>query len=469
MDERTRRSAGYCDLLVWVLTSRQLLSQVEMTFLTEHVRHSGPALRGVCPQRLSAPGHVEEWEQFLTRSAPQLLDKVRHFAPDMGFPAGSLRRKSFRWRAARCASTGRTPSAGRICCACCSGWTRDFMPGSCALACGAPAQNCRAAFEPLEVLLASEEGRSEPATQRMGRREPPGRAQAAIGRGAGANVELFLEEFSADARARATELAARLTDIVAASGGVYARQLNQGIADAAEPLLTQLNTRVAATVKRFGEAPLSEEWTNTSTALRGRPKPPFSFRSDWRPEASTPSWWQRPHSLRRSSAGRHAWLASVRTADRRVTDGVIAAMQARRALFCEAFDSCTRCVSQSRLHRMSLRSLCCENCGTAWAGVLQRPPDSRPAPSLTCRARPTGLCAAGNKDSPDEHVRHRSSTRRHLSSLCARAARRRTLALVGDGARSMIPNTVVARGQWGSSALGPCGSVLTQPVRGAHG
>ena len=85
MDERTRRSAAYADVLVWVLTSRQLLSQVEMEFLSNHLREAGPASVVFVLNGFLRRDTREEWDQFVAKNAPQLIDKVNHFGTDMGF------------------------------------------------------------------------------------------------------------------------------------------------------------------------------------------------------------------------------------------------------------------------------------------------------------------------------------------------------------------------------------------------
>jgi hypothetical protein len=337
MDERTRRSAGYCDLLVWVLTSRQLLSQVEMTFLTDHVRRSGPLSVVFVLNGFLRRDTIEEWQQFLTRSAPQLLDKVRHFAPDMGFPPE--------------ASAEIIPVAGRAMCT----HGREAFGGADLLRlllgvdsrfharvmrtrlwrAGAELQSC---VEPLEVLLVSEtedlnRRRSEwAAASRLAERKR--QLAAALEQ----NVEQFLQEFSAGARARATELAARLTDVVAASGGVSVRQLHQGIAVAAETAVRQLNTRVAATLKRFGEPALSEEWTDYFRSVARPPEATLQLPERLEAGGIEAILVATPAFVAEKLGRPPSWLASVRTAIARATDGVIAAMQGRRALFCEAFD-----------------------------------------------------------------------------------------------------------------------------------
>jgi hypothetical protein len=337
MDERTRRSAGYCDLLVWVLTSRQLLSQVEMTFLTDHVRHSGPASVVFVLNGFLRRDTAEEWQQFLTRSAPQLLEKVSHFAPDMGFPPE--------------APAQIIPVAGRAMCK----HGQDTFGGTDLLRfllgvdsrfharvmrtrlrrAGAELKAC---VQPLEELLAAETAdlnrrRSEwAAASRLAERKR--QLAAALEQ----HVEQFLQEFSSGARARATEFASRLTDIMAASGGVYARQLNKGIAAAAQTALSQLSARVATTLKRFGEAPLSDEWTEYLGSVARPPETTLQFPERLEAGGIDALMLATPAFVAEKLGRPPQWLASVRAAISRVTDGVVAAMQARRAHFCEAFE-----------------------------------------------------------------------------------------------------------------------------------
>jgi len=337
MDERTRRSAGYCDLLVWVLTSRQLLSQVEMTFLAEHVRNSGPASVVFVLNGFLRRDSVEEWEQFLTRSAPQLLDKVEHFAPDMGFPPE--------------APAQIIPVAGRAMCK----HGPDTFGGSdlrhFLLAvdsrfhprvmrtrlwrAGAELTSC---VRPLEDLLAADKielnrRRGEWAVARQ-LAERKRQLAATLEH----SVELFLQEFASAARARATELAARLTDPVAASAGVYARQLNYGISDAARTALAQLKVRVAAATTRFGEAPLSEEWKKYLDSLAQPPETTLQLPQRLEAGGIDALMLATPAFVAEKLGRLPAWVASVRAAINRVTDGVVAALQARRPLFLAAFE-----------------------------------------------------------------------------------------------------------------------------------
>lgn len=337
MDERTRRSASYCDLLVWVLTSRQLLSQVEMTFLAEHVRHSGPASVLFVLNGFLRRDSVEEWEQFLSRSAPQLLDKVRHFAPDMGFPPE--------------AAAQIIPVAGRAMCKhgphtfggtdllrFLLGVNSRFHPRVMRTRLWRAGAELKCCVQPLEELLATEKAelnRRRTAWTAMRQLAERKRQLAAA---LEQSIDLFLQEFSAAARARAAQLSARLTDIVAASGGVYAQQLNQGTVDAARTALAQLHTRVAAAAKRFGAAPLSEEWRQYLDSVARPPETTLQFPERLEAGGIDALIVATPALVAEKLGRPPAWLASARAAIGRVTDGVVAAMQARRAHLCEAFE-----------------------------------------------------------------------------------------------------------------------------------
>ena len=337
MDERTRRSAAYCDVLVWVLTSRQLLSQVEMAFLSTHVRDSGPAsvvfvLNGFLRRDTS-----EEWQQFLARSVPQLLDKVRHFAPDMGF--------------AREAPPEIIPVAGRAMCK----HGQDTFGGSdllrfliavdsrfhprvmCTRLWRAASQ-LRDCVGPLDELLAREteeinrrKGEWDAANRLLERKRQLALALERI-------IGQFLEELSAAARACASKLEARLTDIMAASGGVYARQLNEGIEAAAETAVTQMIARLGAILKRSGEPALNEEWIQYFRRLAQPPQASVQLPEQLEAGGIDAVMLTTPAFVAQKLGRPPQWLASARTAIARVIDGTDTAMQARRALFSAALE-----------------------------------------------------------------------------------------------------------------------------------
>lgn len=337
MDERTRRSAGYCDLLVWVLTSRQLLSQVEMAFLTDHVCRSGPTSVVFVLNGFLRRDTAEEWQQFLTRSAPQLLEKVRHFAPDMGFPPE--------------APAEVIPVAGRAMCK--HGQDTFGRDDLLRLLLGVDSRTharvvrtrlwragaeLRSCLEPLQDLLARESADFERRRSEWAAASRAAERKRQLAAALEQNVEQFLQELSSGARARASELSARLTDVVAASGGVYARQLNHGIAAAAEAALAQLNARVAATVKRFGESALSDEWTRYFASLARPPETTLRLPEQLEAGGIDALMVATPAFVAEKLGRPPAWLASVRSDIARVTDAVLGAMQARRGRFCEAFE-----------------------------------------------------------------------------------------------------------------------------------
>ncbi len=337
MDERTRRSAAYSDVLVWVLTSRQLLSQVEMAFLSTHVRDSGPASVVFVLNGFLRRDTLEEWQQFLARSAPQLLDKVRHFAPDMGF-VQDVPPEIIPVAGRAMCKHGQDTFGGSDLLRFLIGVDSRFHPRVMRTRLWRAASELRNCVAPLDELLAREtqeidrrKGECDAANRLAERKRQLALALERI-------IEQFLEELSGAARACGGKLEARLTDIMAASGGIYARQLNEGIAAAAETAVTQMIARLGATLQRSGEPPLNEEWMQYFRRLAQPPQATFELPERLEAGGIDAVLLATPAFVAAKLGRPPQWLASVRTAIARVIDGTVTAMQVRRALFRAALE-----------------------------------------------------------------------------------------------------------------------------------
>lgn len=79
------RAARQADVLVWVLSSKQPLSEVEMVFLAGYIAERGPTGVVFVLNAFLAENTHAAWTAFLARKAPWIQDKVLHHAPDLGF------------------------------------------------------------------------------------------------------------------------------------------------------------------------------------------------------------------------------------------------------------------------------------------------------------------------------------------------------------------------------------------------
>jgi Dynamin family len=337
MDARTLRSAAYADVLAWVLTSRQLLSQVEMEFLSGHVRESGPASVVFILNGFLRTDTTAEWGQFLAKSAPQLINKVQHFAPDMGFPEQ--------------APPAIIPVAGRAMCK--SG--QDSFGGSELVRfmvgvdsrfhprvmrtrlwrASAGLRDCAAKLDE-PIARAAEEIERRKIEVAEGNRRAEGKRRLA--ESLDKVVEQFVEEFSTGARACSTDLASRMTNVAAASGGIHAAQLNQGIVAVAEAAARRMIERLGDTLRRTGELPLNQEWMTYFVSLTRPPATALRFREQIEAGGVDAVVAAIPAFLGEKLGRPPQWLATVRSELQRVTEGIVAAMQSRRARFSEGFD-----------------------------------------------------------------------------------------------------------------------------------
>jgi predicted GTPase len=337
MDERTRRSAAYADVLVWVLTSRQLLSQVEMEFLSNHLRESGPAsvifvLNGFL--RRDTP---EEWEQFVAKSAPQLINKVNHFSADMGFVEE--------------APPVILPVAGRAMCAA----GQDSFGGSALLRfmtsvdagshprvirtrlwrASAGLRECAARLDEPAAQKADELTKLKKEVEDANRLVERKRSLAESLAG---TVDQFLEAFASGAHAGSASLSARITDLSATSGSVGAAWWNQSIAAVAEAAGRNMIARAEDILRSRGEAPMGREWQQYFSSL-SRP-PAVGLRFPQRLESGgVDAFIETIPALLGEKLGHPPhWLVAVRLEIQRATNAVIQAMQSRRAQFMDGFD-----------------------------------------------------------------------------------------------------------------------------------
>ena len=456
MDERTRRSAAYADVLAWVLTSRQLLSQVEMEFLSTHIRESGPASVLFILNGFLRSDTTEEWEQFLSKSAPQLINKVRHFGPDMGFPEQ--------------APPAILPVAGRAMCK--SGQNSfggaellRFMVGvdsrfhprvmrTRLWRASARLRDCAAQLDD-PIARAAEEFERRKNEMVEGNRRAEGKRRLA--ESLTKIVGQFLEEFSTGARACETNLAARMTNVAVVSGGIHAAQWNREIGAIAEAAARRMLGRTSESLRRQGQTPVNQEWMEYFVSLTRPPAIYIQFPEQLESGGVNALVAAIPAFVGEKLDRPPQWLATVRSEIHRQTENIITAMQSRRTRLIEGFD---------RLYSLQAADLPAPD-----ETALRRLEESRN--TLRELADEAAKLAAPN-EAAGGAARVETGARRMntlgvdyqptvtVMALREEGGKSAQVAPVGDGIRSRIPNAIARDGAWGSRADGHAG-VMAAP------
>ncbi|MCW3096890.1 MAG: hypothetical protein JWL77_2508 [Chthonomonadaceae bacterium] len=86
MDARAMASARAGDVLLWVLNSKQFLSEVEAGFLADHVAANGPGSVVLFLNIFLEQDDLPTWQAYRQRQIPRLCAKVAEVAPEIGFP-----------------------------------------------------------------------------------------------------------------------------------------------------------------------------------------------------------------------------------------------------------------------------------------------------------------------------------------------------------------------------------------------
>lgn len=85
MDDCALRAVKLADVLVWVLASRQCLSEPEQEFLASYIEEHGPASVIFVLNSFLRRDTVEHWDSFLNKELPRLLTRIQSYAPGIGF------------------------------------------------------------------------------------------------------------------------------------------------------------------------------------------------------------------------------------------------------------------------------------------------------------------------------------------------------------------------------------------------
>ena len=84
MDDRAWAAAIEADVLVWVLTSRQLLSETEVGFLADFVARRGAAALQFVVNAFLRDDTEAAWQRFLADKMPAHLERLYAAAPRLG-------------------------------------------------------------------------------------------------------------------------------------------------------------------------------------------------------------------------------------------------------------------------------------------------------------------------------------------------------------------------------------------------
>jgi hypothetical protein len=337
MDERTRRSAAYADVLAWVLTSRQLLSQVEMEFLSAHIKESGPASVVFILNGFLRGDTAGEWEQFKSKSAPQLINKVAHYGPDMGFPDQAPPAVLPVAGRAMCKS-GQNSFGGADLLKFMVGVDSRFHPRVMRTRLWRAASRLRDCAARLDESVARAEEEHARRTSEVAEANRLVERKRRLAESLTKIVEQFLEEFSAGARACGTGLASRLTNVAAASSGIHAEQLNQEIAAVAEAAGKRMLGRANETLRRIGETPLNPQWMEYYSSLTRPPATTLRFVETIEGGGVDALIAAIPAFVGEKLGRPPQWLATVRSEIQRVTESVVTAIQSRRPRLLDGFD-----------------------------------------------------------------------------------------------------------------------------------
>jgi Dynamin family len=85
MNDCALRAARQADILLWVLSSRQCLSEPEIAFLSSYIQERGPASVVFVINIFLEQDTQQSWQRFLVKQLPVLQNKVQFFAPELGF------------------------------------------------------------------------------------------------------------------------------------------------------------------------------------------------------------------------------------------------------------------------------------------------------------------------------------------------------------------------------------------------
>ena len=259
MDDRTRKSAGRADVLAWVLTSRQLLSEVEMEFLSVHIQKSGPASVFFILNGFLANDTQEEWQRFLARQVPQLINKVQDFAPDMGFPdhgAATILTVAGRAMSSHGQETFGGSELLRTLLAMDSKWHPRVMQTRLRRAAGA-LRECAAQAEQSARQRAGELDQKKKAVVEANRQA----SEKGIFRDALVKIvdDLF-EEVGSRLRSCAAGVAGAVASIASVADGSVAAQMNQQMATVAETATRRAVERINDVAQRNRQLALTPDW-----------------------------------------------------------------------------------------------------------------------------------------------------------------------------------------------------------------
>jgi|GEM_PF-3095227 predicted GTPase len=270
MNERARHAARQADILLWVLSSYQPLSETEMAFLAQHIAECGPASVILLLNIFLPQDTPQEWENFLTHKLTVYQNKIKTFAPLIGCKSQIppliviSGRALYTQNALSPSNTTRSESPANhdsFGAQSLYHLIRSLSTADCPHIRKARLQRAAIALRQLipmiEQRMARDQARREEvqATWQKQRQEATYR-QARFKQAIESIVDLFLAEWSTYARACAVTLASHLTAAAPTSCDSYARQLDQWLKIGASYARSALLLRLAAAVQQFDQLPL---------------------------------------------------------------------------------------------------------------------------------------------------------------------------------------------------------------------
>jgi len=255
MDQRALQAARAADTLIWVTSSRQPLSEVEMDFLADYVAQRGPASVVFLVNAFLQKDELDEWKAFLSDKMPRVIGKIHANAQAMGFPSPPLV----------------IPAAGRALCGTeapgfgrrdlrqfLTSFNSNTHPRVQRARLYQTALELRSLESTVRQRVASETEslarRAAAAKQRQARE----RRRADFAREIESAAEAFLADWGARARQTGAALAATITAPSLQRGLTYSETLSRELKAAADGVVTGLLDRVQRLAEEYNQPPIDD-------------------------------------------------------------------------------------------------------------------------------------------------------------------------------------------------------------------
>jgi hypothetical protein len=326
----SRRAAAEADVVVWVLRSRQLLSEPEMIFLASHIGESGPASVVFIMNALLRSDTEEDWQRFLKDIAPQWVDRIRHYAPDMGFTQSSPPEITIVAARAMCKEPQNFGGAElkRLL----VGVDSRLHPRVMRTRLWRAARALAQCIPLLDERIAAEVRRLEQRTREVTEVNAEAERKRLLREALAQTTTQFMDEFQTAVSRAAAKLVGRLTDVATASPVIGAPELNADIAKVAREASAAMFVRINSAARKYQERPLDAGWINYFETLCAPPRTTVDF-------SSTFARTRAAIAMMNKMVGKEPpWLEEGRAKISGIVGGIVSAMRARHATFAAQFD-----------------------------------------------------------------------------------------------------------------------------------